>query len=58
MQEVSSHRRRFLNRGAALAASALSAPFLLPRVALGGRGGRESGRDVLVNVFLRGGAFF
>ena len=45
-------RRGFLARSAAVAAAA-SAPAWLPRVAMASS--FSSGRDVLVNVFLRGG---
>ncbi|MBX3408053.1 MAG: DUF1501 domain-containing protein [Phycisphaeraceae bacterium] len=47
-------RRGFLRAGAAAAAGALAAPAWMPRVAFGN--GIALGRDVLVTVFLRGGA--
>lgn len=47
-------RRGFLRAGAAAAAGALAAPAWMPRVAFGN--GVALGRDVLVTIFLRGGA--
>lgn len=46
-------RRRFLQHSSALVAAMASLPAWLPTVTFGA--GPSSGRDVLVNVFLRGG---
>lgn len=46
-------RRQFLSAGSGLAALAMSTPAWFPRVALGTPG---ANRDVLVSIYLRGGA--
>src|SRR5262245_27771999 len=48
-------RRGFLQLSAATLA-ALGAPEWLPRIAMAGPGGGDTTRDVLVYVYLRGGA--
>ena len=48
-------RRQFLGWTGAAAAGAALAPAWLPRVSFAGQGGLN-GRDVLVSIFLRGGA--
>lgn len=47
-------RRGFLRAGAAAAIGAATGPAWLPRVVFGG--GVQLGRDVIVSIFLRGGA--
>lgn len=47
-------RRGFLRAGAAAALGAAAGPAWLPRVVFGG--GVQLGRDVIVSIFLRGGA--
>lgn len=48
-------RREFLG-ASGLTVAALSAPAWLPRVAYAGAGGPRSDRDLIISVFLRGGA--
>lgn len=49
------NRRQFLGWTGAAAAGAALAPAWLPRISFAGQGGLN-GRDVLVSIFLRGGA--